>query len=248
MQAKIIKRLAIATALLSLAAGMGFFMRRHHLTSQARSRAEQAERARTNGDFERAENLYGKYLLSVLEDVDMLTNYADTLHNGVKSSAMVQSDVLTIPDLEALYAARAARDLRAGHVDKAIETLEDGMNSKAEKSGLRWLLANILAQRGDTVKLLRQIEELTKLGFAPRGLQYLAAHYYVNSHEFRKARQLVVPLESTPDLAPPFKARVTALVARCYIDEGPPRMRLLAAEARGRQSPWAKNPVSEWVR
>jgi hypothetical protein len=38
--------------------------------------------------------------------------------------------------------------------------------SQSEKSELRWLLANLLAQHGDTGKLRPQIEELNKAGFS----------------------------------------------------------------------------------
>ena len=62
--------------------------------------------------------------------------------------------------------------------------------------------------RGDTGKLLLQIEELKKIGVSPEYVQYLKAHYHINSSEFREARQLLVPLESKASLSPGFKARV----------------------------------------
>ena len=47
-------------------------------------------------------------------------------------------------------------------------------------------------------------------------VQYLTAHYLVNSGDFRKARQVLIPLESTPGLRADLKARVSNLLARCY--------------------------------
>ena len=57
--------------------------------------------------------------------------------------------------------------------------------------------ANLLAERGETDKLLPQIGLLKKVGFAPLGVQYLAAHYYVNSNRFQEARR--TPHPTRPD-------------------------------------------------
>ena len=102
------------------------------------------------------------------------------------------------------------------------------------------MLANVLAMRGDTSKLRLQIEELRKIGYADVLLQILTAYYLVNSSEFMKARQLLVPLESAPLLGadPNLKARINDLLARCYSQLGEPGMqqdaylRALAANPR----------------
>ena len=62
-------------------------------------------------------------------------------------------------------------DLRTGHTDKAIETLERGLKSADKKANLHWMLANVLAMRGDTGKLMVQIEELKKIGCHPKLVQ-----------------------------------------------------------------------------
>ena len=45
-------------------------------------------------------------------------------------------------------------------------------------------------------KLRLQIEELRKIGYPDVLLQILTAYYWINSSEFMKARQILVPLES----------------------------------------------------
>ena len=86
------------------------------------------------------------------------------------------------------------------------------------------MLANVLAMRGDTSKLRLQIEELRKIGYPERVLQLFTAHYYINSSDFRKARELLVPLESTAGFGADFKAQVNDLLARCYSQLGEPGM------------------------
>ena len=98
--------------------------------------------------------------------------------------------------------------------------------SPADKSRLHWLLANILAMRGDTRKLRLQIEELRKIGYPDVLLQVLNAYYWINSSDFMKARQILVPLESAAILKSDLnlKARINDMLARCYSQLGEPGM------------------------
>ena len=59
--------------------------------------------------------------------------------------------------------------------------------------------------RGDTGKLLLQIEELKKLGCNPKLLQFLKGYYYVNASQFREARHVLAPLEPPPGWPPQSK-------------------------------------------
>ena len=65
-----------------------------------------------------------------------------------------------------------------------------------DQSSLRLQLTDLLAKRGDTGKLLLQIEELKKLGYAQVLIQYFTAWYHINANQFVKARQILVTLQS----------------------------------------------------
>ena len=123
-----------------------------------------------------------------------------------------------------IYEALINLDLRTGHIDQAIDTLELALKSSANNGKLRWILANVLAMRGDTGKLRLQIEELRKIGYPDVLLQILNAYYWINSSDFVKARQLLVSLESATVLGADLKARVSDMLARCYSQLGEPGM------------------------
>jgi cellulose synthase operon protein C len=123
-----------------------------------------------------------------------------------------------------IYGALTSLELRNGHFDRAVETLENGLKSPADKGNLHWTLANVLAIRGDTGKLRLQIEELRKIGYPDILLKFLTAHYCINSADFMKARQILVPLESVAILGADLKARINDMLARCYSQLGEPGM------------------------
>ena len=129
-----------------------------------------------------------------------------------------------MPAAAELYQSLADLNQRAGHLDQAIAVLERGIKSASEKTALRWLLAISLATRGDTGKLLLRIDELRNEGIPPYVVQFLMAHYHVNSGDFRKARQLLVQLESLPGIRADLRARASNLLARCYSQLGEPGM------------------------
>ena len=78
--------------------------------------------------------------------------------------------------------------------------------------------------RGDTGKLLLQIEELKKLGSNPKIVQFLKGYYHVNASQFREARQVLAPLEPLPGWPPQLKTRINTLLARCYGQLGEPEL------------------------
>jgi cellulose synthase operon protein C len=136
------------------------------------------------------------------------------LENGLKK----------VPAAAKIYEALATLELRAGHTDQAVKTLRQGLKSPADKSSLHGMLAELLAQRGDTGELLVEIDELNRIGVSPVIAQYLKAYYHINSSEFSQARLLLVPLESIAGLTPRFKARVNNLLAQCYSRLSEPEM------------------------
>jgi cellulose synthase operon protein C len=139
----------------------------------------------------------------------------------------------------ALYFALAQLELQSNGLDQAIKTLERGLEAPAEtsetdehdhksvgetveKSNLLSFLATLLANRGDTGKLLLRINELENAGVSPLYLNYLNAYYNVNIRDFRKAKELLVPIDSKAGLSSDFKAKVKDLLARCYSKLGDP--------------------------
>ena len=122
----------------------------------------------------------------------------------------------------AIYLALADLEVRNGHTDRAVKTLEHGLELSTDKSRLHLSLAEILARRGETGTLLLQIEALKKIGYNPFLVQYLTAYYHINASEFSKALQLLVPLESRPGVLPPLKAQLNNMLAQCYGQLGEP--------------------------
>jgi tetratricopeptide (TPR) repeat protein len=133
-----------------------------------------------------------------------------------------------VPASVEIYEALTNLELGSGHTDQAVENLERGLKTSAVKGkgNLRWILANVLAIRGDTGKLLLQIEELKKIGFSGSYINLLKAYYYINASDFQKARQILVPLDSNSSakLGSDFKVRVNNMLARCYSQLGEPGM------------------------
>ena len=112
------------------------------------------------------------------------------------ASAIFEMGLKKAPTSTEIYGALTSLELRNGRLDRAVETLERGLKSPADKGNLHWMLANVLAMRGDTGKLRLQIEELRKIGYPDILLQILNAYYWINASDFMKARQILVPLES----------------------------------------------------
>ena len=108
-------------------------------------------------------------------------------------------------------------------VDKAIEILERGVKALPEEGDLRLRLTEFLAMREDTVKLLEQIDELKKQGYAPVVIQFFTACYYVNARQFLKAKPILISLLQAVPVSE-FKSKIGVLLARCYKELGEPEM------------------------
>jgi cellulose synthase operon protein C len=171
-------------------------------------------------DIEKALKLAGDRPEIVLEMADA----AGIASSPDEARRILEAGLTKSPGDAKLYQALAELEIRSGHMDKAIDTLDRGLKSVAKKDDLQWMLANYLATRGDTGKLLLQIEELKKLGFNSNWLQFLRGYYYVNASRFREARQVLAPLESATVWPPQIKARIGNLLARCYGQLGEPEM------------------------
>ena len=136
------------------------------------------------------------------------------------------------PSSAALYKMLQNLYLRSGRPDQAIATLERGLSKPAETTQssqdgrkpddslerieLLRQLASLLAYRGETGKLLLRIKELETAGDQPLFLNYLNAYYNVNTKDFGKAKELLLPLDANSNLTPEFKKLIKALLARCY--------------------------------
>ena len=172
------------------------------------------------GDIEKALKLAGDKPEIVLEMAGIAAAEADK----EQARKILETGLTKMPGTAELHLALADLEFRTGHIDKAIETLEQGVKSAAKKDDLQWMLANYLAMRGDTGKLLLQIEELKKLGFSPNSIQFIRGCYYVNASQFREARHVLAPLESLTGWPPHLKSRIGNLLARCYSQLGEPEL------------------------
>ena len=103
-----------------------------------------------------------------------------------------------IPTSTDLVQALADLELRARRLDAAVETLERGIKSADNKAPLHFALAHVLATRGDTGKLLVEIEEVKKAGFHSQIVQLLMGNYYVNHSQYKQGLRALAPLQSTP--------------------------------------------------
>jgi tetratricopeptide (TPR) repeat protein len=140
---------------------------------------------------------------------------------GLDQARQVLKDGLkAAPTAVGLYQSLAGLELRANRIEKAIETLEEGVKTLPDQIDLRLQLALLLAERRDAGKLLLQIDELKRTNIAVFYTQYLQARYHVISNEFAKARQILVPLQAEAGRDPNIKARINVLLAQCYAQLG----------------------------
>jgi cellulose synthase operon protein C len=139
---------------------------------------------------------------------------------------ILEKELETTPDSGALNEALVNLELRAGKVDRAIEILRRILKIYPNSSKHAWLLARIQAQRGDTRELELQIQDLKRIGFSPMLLRFLTAWYNINKNEYAIARDLLVPLQTRPEVTgnPDVKLQVNLLLARCYRHLADPEM------------------------
>jgi cellulose synthase operon protein C len=98
--------------------------------------------------------------------------------------------------------------------------------SQPDQGNLRLFLAHLLAKRGDTGKLLLQIEELKKRSYSRMLTDYLNAYYYFNMRQFSDACQLLVKLQTAISRVSDakFKSSINVLLSQCYGELGEPEM------------------------
>jgi cellulose synthase operon protein C len=131
---------------------------------------------------------------------------------------ILEKELEATPDSVALNEALVFLELNARQTDKAIEILRRILKTYPNSGKFAWLLARILAQRGDTRELESQIEDLKRIGFSPILLRFLTAWYNINKNEYAIARDLLVPLQTRPEVTgnSDVKLQVSLLLARCY--------------------------------
>jgi cellulose synthase operon protein C len=137
---------------------------------------------------------------------------------------VLDKGLATAPKAIELYLALSNLEQRAGRVDRATDALELGLKALPEEINLRGQLALLLANRGDTGRLLTQVTELERIGANRSFTQYLMACYYYNKHEFFQARQILAPLQPEVVGAPVLKSLVNLLLARCYAELSEPEL------------------------
>ena len=137
--------------------------------------------------------------------------------NYEEARRVVETGLKVLPNEPALHLELAMLE-RSGSIDKAITSLRHSVGLLPDQPILRLGLAHLLAQRGDTTELLRQIEELKRLNLPsisiPIGL--LEARYQIASNEWKKAIQSLVRLQPLVEQSPEAKAQVNDLLAQCY--------------------------------
>ncbi len=129
---------------------------------------------------------------------------------------ILERELKTASDSLALKEGLILLELRAGRIDKAIELLQQSLKTSPDLIGHRFLLAKLLAMRGDTQGLGSLIEGLKRMNFSPPHLRFLMAYYNINKNEYATARQLLEPLQSELAGDPELKARIKVLLAQCY--------------------------------
>ncbi len=172
------------------------------------------------GDLEKAISIAPDQPASWLELADVV----ERVSGRADARVVLEKGVEAASGSVMLQEALASLEIRDGKYEVAIERLETALKRIPDLGRLRLLLASILAQSGDSGRLLLQIQELKKIGLSPSVLQYLMAYYYVNLREYTKAREALVPLQVQLVGNSTLKAQVNVLLARCYSQLGEPGM------------------------
>ena len=136
-----------------------------------------------------------------------------------------------------LHQAQANLELRSGSAGGAVAGLYKSLGVMPDNVGLRWMLANLLAEQEKTTELMDQIQELKRLSFTPTLLEFLEACHEVNSSQWTKAIQSLSRLQPMLEPTPELKARVNSLLARCYDHQGEPERQQDAIQRAVRANP-----------
>lgn len=136
-----------------------------------------------------------------------------------------------------LYQLIAKLEKDAGSPLKAIEILGTALKELPDDGNLRWDLAMLLADQGETTKLLVEIQELKRLGASSFIVDFLKARYQVNSREWKSAQQTLTALRSQVESDRNWKETINLLLAQCYERLGQTEGRLSAVEDALRANP-----------
>jgi predicted Zn-dependent protease len=195
---------------------------RYNLALAARDQSSKSLLSAAKEDFEKARKKAPKAPEVYLALALVVAN--ESKSNAEEVRRILEDGKKNAPEVAKIYEALASVELRAGKVDKAIEVLESGLKSASDPTRLRELLTYLLAEHGDTDKLLGQIKDLRRFGYPQRFIQFITAWYWINASEFLKARQLLLALPGVAQSPDQFKATVNELLARCYGHLGEPEM------------------------
>jgi tetratricopeptide (TPR) repeat protein len=94
MTVKTIQRLVLLIAILGLIAGAAIWAQQYQLARMAKSKVAQADLAKEQGDFAKADGLYKQHLAVVPDDIDTNIKYADML--GSRDNISNQQDAIRI--------------------------------------------------------------------------------------------------------------------------------------------------------
>ncbi len=135
-----------------------------------------------------------------------------------KRRRIIEDGLKVLPNNPTLHLERAELERfgSSGSIDKAITSLHRSLELLPDQPMLSWSLANLLAQRGDTTELLRQIGELKRLNVKPVLIGLLEAKYLINRGEWKKAILSLTRLQQLGEQSEEFKPQVQYLLAQCY--------------------------------
>lgn len=111
----------------------------------------------------------------------------------------------------------AVMDVSEGHVDKAIERLRDGIDGVPDAPDLCWTLANLLAERGDTVELTTLVKRLRNSAtrYPSAAIDFLGARLAYNHKEYAVAAKMLERSKEGLSPWPDLEARARALLEHC---------------------------------
>jgi tetratricopeptide (TPR) repeat protein len=175
------------------------------------------ETQRAKADFEEALNQHpsGAGRVDVILEKSRVAEKEEG-HDAARK--ILEKELEATPESVALNEALFSLEWNARQIDKAIEILRRILKISPNAPKFGWLLARILAQRGDSRELELQIEDLKRIGVSRVHLQFLTAWCNINKNEYAIARDLLVPLQNRPEVTSnaDIKLQVGLLLAQCY--------------------------------
>jgi tetratricopeptide (TPR) repeat protein len=125
---------------------------------------------------------------------------------------------------------RAELEIGARSPDEAVRALRRGLGTMPGDAGLRWTLANLLAEQGDTAELACQIDRLRADpdGYPPAALDYLGAWLAFDQGRWAEAADVLERVEPALTAWPEIRLRAVELLARCYGPLGRPESQAAA--------------------